>query len=149
MLYYGDTAGGNVKASTFVSELKSRADFDAFITEQDASVLTVVNVALTSATPCVHVFPAVLALAKNFVGYAAFGRLLGDEGEEGRALMAELNIIEVPTFLFYRSGKEVGRHVGSSRGDLIGQILAQQGALGIAPPPPPPGANARRQPARA
>jgi hypothetical protein len=44
---------------------------------------------------------------------------------------------QVPTFVFYRSGKEVGRHVGSSRGDLIGQILMQQNALGIAPPPPP------------
>lgn len=29
-------------------------------------VLTVVDVSLTSASPCVHVFPAVLALAKNF-----------------------------------------------------------------------------------
>lgn len=33
---------------------------------------------------------------------------------------------QVPTFIFYRNGEEVGRHVGSSRGDLIGQILAQQ-----------------------
>ena len=43
--------------------------------------------------------------------------------------------MQVPTFVFYRAGKVVGRHVGSSRGDLIGQILQQQNALGIAPPP--------------
>lgn len=43
----------------------------------------------------------------------------------------------MPTFLFYRNGQEVGRHVGSSRGDLIGQILAQQAKLGIQAPPPP------------
>lgn len=43
----------------------------------------------------------------------------------------------MPTFLFFRGGRETGRHVGSSRGDLIGQILAQQAAMGIAPPPPP------------
>ena len=42
---------------------------------------------------------------------------------------------QVPTFLFYRNGQEVGRHVGSSRGDLIGQILAQQAKVGIQPPP--------------
>ena len=42
----------------------------------------------------------------------------------------------------------VGRHVGSSRGDLIGKILAQQGAAGIAPPPPQ-GGTRRRAPARA
>lgn len=36
-----------------------------------------------------------------------------------------------------RGGKEVARHVGSSRGDLIGQILTQQEAVGLSPPPPP------------
>lgn len=46
-------------------------------------------------------------------------------------------VVQVPTFLFYRGGKQTGRHVGSSRGDLMGQILQQQSALGIAPPPPP------------
>lgn len=42
--------------------------------------------------------------------------------------------MQVPTFIFFRKGKEVGRHVGSTRGDLIGQILQQQNALGLAPP---------------
>lgn len=37
-------------------------------------------------------------------------------------LLGELDIIEVPTFLFFRNGEEVGRHVGSSRGDLIGKV---------------------------
>lgn len=45
-----------------------------------------------------------------------------------------LSAMQVPTFIFFRKGKEVGRHVGSSRGDLIGQILQQQNALGISPP---------------
>ncbi len=45
--------------------------------------------------------------------------------------------VQVPTFLFYRGGRMVGRHVGSSRADLIGQILQQQNAAGVAPPPPP------------
>lgn len=52
------------------------------------------------------------------------------------ACCTPLALVQVPTFLFFRGGKEVGRHVGSSRGDLIGQILQQQSALGIAPPPP-------------
>ena len=45
--------------------------------------------------------------------------------------------MQVPTILFYRGGKEVARHVGSSRGDLMGQILQQQAAHGVKPPPPP------------
>ena len=43
-------------------------------------------------------------------------------------------VLQVPTFIFFRNGKEVGRHVGSTRGDLIGQILQQQKALGLTPP---------------
>ena len=36
-----------------------------------------------------HVFPAVLALATNFKGYATFGRLLGDSDP---ALLQQLNV---------------------------------------------------------
>ena len=43
-------------------------------------------------------------------------------------------LLQVPTFLFYRAGKPSGKHVGSSRADLIGQILQQQNAHGIRPP---------------
>jgi hypothetical protein len=75
--------------------------------------------------------------------YAAFGRLPGD-APHNLELMAELNVVQVPTFLFYRGGKEVGRHVGSSRADLIGRILEIQMEQGIAPPPPQkPGARRR------
>ena len=54
-----------------------------------------VQVSLKSATPCVHIFPATMALAKNFVGYAAFGRLIGDSSDETRKLLKELDIKEV------------------------------------------------------
>lgn len=36
-----------------------------------------------------------------------------------------------------RAGREVGRHIGSSRADLIGKILQIQQDLGISPPPRP------------
>lgn len=38
MLYFGDTAGNGVKASTFVTELHSRADFEKFLMQQDEKV---------------------------------------------------------------------------------------------------------------
>jgi hypothetical protein len=145
VLFYGDTAGNNVKASDYVTDLKTRADFDNFIASQSDQVLTVVNIAFSDAAPCIHVFPAILALAKNFVGYAAFARVMADENPELQQLMKELNILEVPTFLFYRNGQPTGRHVGGSRGDLIGKILQQQSAAGIAPPPPPEGAGQRKR----
>ncbi|KAK9822253.1 hypothetical protein WJX81_007291 [Elliptochloris bilobata] len=121
-----------------VQELTSRADLDAFVNAaRDERVLTVVAVTATGVRACVRVFPAVVALAKSFAGYAVFGRLLYDTSPDTGKLAAQLNVVEVPTFLFYREGRLVGRQVGASRADLIGQILAQQNAAGVAPPPPP------------
>ncbi|KAK9841140.1 hypothetical protein WJX74_000572 [Apatococcus lobatus] len=139
IMYYGNTGQQGEHPSDFVTELHSQEDFDHFVNtpDQDDKVLTVVDISLTSASPCIHIFPAVLALAKNFKGYARFARLMGDESPAMQDIIRSLNVIEVPTFLFYRGGKLTGRHVGSSRGDLMGQILNQQSALGIAPPPPP------------
>ncbi len=53
------------------------------------------QVSLQSATPCIRIFPATMALAKNFQGYAAFGRLIGDSSQESRQLLKDLNIKEV------------------------------------------------------
>jgi hypothetical protein len=50
-------------------------------------------------------------------------RLLADESPATQEVARAYNIVEVPTFVFLRSGREVARHVGSSRGDLIGKIL--------------------------
>lgn len=136
VLYYGNRAGDGVVASDFVKEIQGKEELERFVQEQDKDVLTVVDVSLTNAEPCIRIYPAVLALAKNFTGMAVFGRLMGDASKEHEELMRELNILEVPTFLFYRNGRSVGRHVGSSRGDLIGQILMQQGSAGLPVPPP-------------
>ena len=46
MLYYGDTAGNNVKASQYVTELGSKDDLHQFVNSQPESVLTVVNVSM-------------------------------------------------------------------------------------------------------
>jgi thiol-disulfide isomerase/thioredoxin len=149
VLYFGDIAANNEKASSYIQDIHSRADFDNFIASSPPEELVVVDFSLTDAAPCVHVFPAVLALARSFQGgYASFARLMGDENEELKQLMLELNVIQVPTFLFYRGGKFVGRHVGSSRGDLIGQILAQQSAAGIQPPAPQGGTPRRKTTAK-
>ncbi|KAK9810728.1 hypothetical protein WJX73_003084 [Symbiochloris irregularis] len=137
VLWYGDTAAHGLRASEYVQDLRTRAEFERYIKGTDSKVLTVVDVSLESAAPCIRIFAAVLALARSFKGYANFARLLGDANSEGQEIMQQYNVKEVPCFLFFRDGKEVGRHYGSSRGDLIGQILQQQAALGIQPPPPP------------
>lgn len=50
-------------------------------------------------------------------------RLMADESPETEQVAANFRVLEVPTFIFLRNGREVARHVGSSRGDLIGKIL--------------------------
>lgn len=97
--------------------------------------MQVVDVSLAHCGPCVRVYPAVLGLAQTFKGHVQFGRLMGDSCPQ---LLKDLRIMEVPTFLFYRAGQEIGRNVSSNRGDLIGHILQHQQAAGLSLPPPPP-----------
>lgn len=123
---------------TMVGEVTGAESHAAFLAaNSDPKVLTVLKVGLTGAKPCLKIFPTVVALAKAFDGYASFGRLVSDTSDSAKALAVQLGIVQVPTFIFYRAGKEVGRHIGSSKGDLIGQILQQQSSFGISPPPPP------------
>jgi hypothetical protein len=83
-------------AARGAQELASRGDLDAFVNgARDERVLTVVAVTATSVGACVRVFPAVVALAKSFAGYATFGRLLYDAGPETAELAAELNVKQV------------------------------------------------------
>ena len=95
VLYYADHAANGVKASQFVTDIHNKKDLDEFINKQEAHVLTVIDVSLNNAAPCIHIFPAVLALAKNFTGYAHFARLIGDESEETQQVLRELNVNEV------------------------------------------------------
>lgn len=60
-------------------------------------------------------------------------------------MLGRYNVVEVPTFIFYKGASEVDRHVGSSRADLIGKIMEVQSRFGVAPPPPPPGAGMQRR----
>ena len=78
-----------------LQEISSKAQLEKFVQSQPENVLTVVNVSSNNATPCVRVFPAVMALAKNFTGYAAFARLLYETSQETQSLANELRVLEV------------------------------------------------------
>ncbi len=101
MMYYGDLGESGERPSDFVTELHSQEDLDNFIhaPDQDDKVLTVIDVSLTGAGPCIHIFPAVLALAKNFKGFARFARLMGDASPAMQEIIQGLNVIEVCSHL--------------------------------------------------
>ena len=82
----------------YMQEITNKAQLDTFVQSQPENVLTVVNVS-SNATPCVRVFPAILALAKNFVGYAAFARLLYETSDETQSLANQLKVREVGSSL--------------------------------------------------
>ncbi len=75
VLYFGDSAAGGEKASDHVTEIRDRKGLEAFLAPTgDDKVLTVLDVCVSNAKGCITVFPAVLALARSFKGYAKFGR---------------------------------------------------------------------------
>ena len=89
------SAGRSLKLPVTLQEISSKAQLENFVQSQPENVLTVVNVSSNNATPCVRVFPAVMALAKNFTGYAAFARLLYETSQETQSLANELRVLEV------------------------------------------------------
>ena len=84
-----------MKASDYVREITSRAQLDSWLSDSADSQLHILDVSLTSATPCVHIFPAVLALAKNMAGFASFARLMADKGSEAQGLAKEYKVVQV------------------------------------------------------
>ena len=153
VLFYADATGAGTKASDYVAEVHSKAEFDGFIASCAAPAtgvrgatlaapceqqLAVLDVSLARDSPgCVHIYPAVLALAQNLAGAARFSRLLGDASPEAAALMKSLNVTTVPTFIFWAGDKEVGRYSGADRGQLMAAVLDAQSAVGFQLPAAP------------
>lgn len=150
MLYYAGQAAGGVHASEYITPVKTSADLKDFLelcampqtnqfgVELDVPCekqLAVLDVSYLKDSPgCVHVYPAVLALAKNTAGACRWARLAADASPEGAALMRELNVTEVPTFVFFEGQREVGRYSGTDRYALMNKVIAIQQAEGIKMP---------------
>lgn len=120
VLYYGDNHSG-------VVQLHNREDVEKLIADHKADQkLIVLDVGLKHCGPCVKVYPTVLKLSKQ-MDNAVFARMNGDENESCMQFLKDMEVVEVPTFLFIRDGEICGRYVGSGRGELIGEILRYQG----------------------
>uniref|UniRef100_A0A7S3QLU0 Thioredoxin domain-containing protein n=1 Tax=Dunaliella tertiolecta TaxID=3047 RepID=A0A7S3QLU0_DUNTE len=146
LLFVGNEGMHGVRTQDYVAELTGLDDHWKFVTDgANENILKVVMVG-TTCKPAIKAFPALMALARSFAQsekkITEFARLLVEDRNEVQPELKELRILEVPTFLFYRGGKETGRLVSSNRGDLIGTILQQLSDAGISPPPPPRNATA-------
>lgn len=122
VLYYGDNHAG-------VVQLHNRADVEALMAENsgEGGKLLVLDVGLKHCGPCVKVYPTVVKLSRSMADTAVFARMNGDENDACMQFLKDMEVVEVPTFLFIKDGKIVGRYVGSGKGELIGEILRYQG----------------------
>ncbi|KAK6115141.1 hypothetical protein DH2020_034937 [Rehmannia glutinosa] len=121
VLYYGDNHSA-------VVQLHCREDVEKLIGEHKVDhKLIVLDVGLKHCGPCVKVYPTVLKLSRSMADTVVFARMNGDENDSCMQFLRDMNVVEVPTFLFIRDGEICGRYVGSGKGELIGEILRYQG----------------------
>ncbi|KAF8700775.1 hypothetical protein HU200_034132 [Digitaria exilis] len=122
VLYYGDSHSA-------VVQLHSREDVEALIDEHRGGEgkLVVLDVGLKHCGPCVKVYPTVIKLSRSMAETTVFARMNGDENDSCMQFLRDMKIVEVPTFVFIRDGKIVGRYVGSGKGELVGEILRYNG----------------------
>lgn len=121
VLYYGDPDAP-------ILQLHSKQELEETIKKhKEDGKLLVVDVGLQHCGPCVKVYPTFVKLAKKMKDSSVFARIDGDENEELMGLLKQMNVVEVPTFLFFSEGELRGRYVGSGKGELIGEILRYQG----------------------
>lgn len=121
VLYYGDNHSA-------VVQLHNREDVEKLIQDHKADhKLIVLDVGLKHCGPCVKVYPTVVKLSRRMEDTVVFARMNGDENDSCLQFLKDMEVVEVPTFLFIRDGEICGRYVGSGKGELIGEILRYQG----------------------
>ncbi|KAK7280788.1 hypothetical protein RJT34_25855 [Clitoria ternatea] len=120
VLYYGDNHSA-------VVQLHSREDVEKLIEDHKVDQkLIVLDVGLKHCGPCVKVYPTVIKLSRS-MDTVVFARMNGDENDSCMQFLKDMEVVQVPTFLFIRDGEIRGRYVGSGKGELIGEILRYQG----------------------
>ncbi|XP_039024247.1 thioredoxin-like protein CDSP32, chloroplastic [Hibiscus syriacus] len=120
VLYYGDSHSA-------VVQLHCREDVEKLIEDHKVDhKLIVLDVGLKHCGPCVKVYPTVIKLSRQ-MDSVVFARMNGDENDSCMQFLKDMDVVEVPTFLFIRDGEICGRYVGSGKGELIGEILRYQG----------------------
>ncbi|KAG8377995.1 hypothetical protein BUALT_Bualt08G0091900 [Buddleja alternifolia] len=122
VLYYGDNHSA-------VVQLHCREDVEKVIEDHKVDhKLIVLDVGLKHCGPCVKVYPTVLKLSRSMADTVVFARMNGDENESCMQFLRDMNVIEVPTFLFIRDGEICGRAKYSVGGDLEAAITTRHAA---------------------
>ncbi|MCQ8892900.1 MAG: thioredoxin [Candidatus Methanosuratincola sp.] len=84
-------------------------NFESIIT--NANSLVVIDFWATWCGPCMYMVPIFEKLARKYAGKAVFGRMNVDENP---IVPGRLGIYGIPTFVFFKNGKEIHRMVGAT-----------------------------------
>lgn len=94
------------------------SDFDKAITE--AKGVALVDFWAQWCMPCKMIAPVIEAVAKDFAGKVTVAKIEVDEAGE---TASRFNVMNIPTLIFFKEGKEAGRTVGViSKEDLIRRL---------------------------
>ena len=105
---------GNASAVISITQ----ANFEKEV--QESKVPVVLDVYAASCGPCKTVAPIFSEVSKQFGNRAKFAKL--NVGEEF-SLSKELGVRATPTFLFFKNGKVIDRHVGTiDKSDLSEKV---------------------------
>ncbi|KAE8731406.1 Thioredoxin-like protein CDSP32 [Hibiscus syriacus] len=101
VLYYGDSHSA-------VVQLHCREDVEKLIEDHKVDhKLIVLDVGLKHCGPCVKVYPTVIKLSRQ-MDSVVFARMNGDENDSCMQFLKDMDVVEVPTFLFIRDGEICG-----------------------------------------
>ncbi|MEN3006170.1 MAG: thioredoxin [Candidatus Methanosuratincola petrocarbonis] len=84
-------------------------NFESIITNTNS--LVVIDFWATWCGPCMYMVPIFEKIARKYAGKAVFGRMNVDENP---IVPGRLGIYGIPTFVFFKNGKEIDRMVGAT-----------------------------------
>ncbi|MBC7120381.1 MAG: thioredoxin [Candidatus Methanosuratus sp.] len=100
--------GDENKLSNEIEITVTDGNFESIITNTNS--LVVIDFWATWCGPCMYMVPIFEKLAKKYAGKAIFGRMNVDENP---IVPGKLGIYGIPTFVFFKNGKEIDRKIGA------------------------------------